>query len=110
MMEGLCFYSSKYRVTKGLKFHAQPQTGAYSCFLKYVSQNHFENDPFDELKKMPGLAKRGKSFSFSGSRSKTQNCDQNRIYPSVTLQNVKFFPLKRVFKNRGRSQLSCQGF
>ena len=30
-MEGLCFYSSKYRVTKGFKFHAQPQTGAYSC-------------------------------------------------------------------------------
>ena len=31
MIEGLCFYSSKYRVTKGFKFHAQPQTGAYSC-------------------------------------------------------------------------------
>ena len=31
MMEGLCFYSSKYRVTKGFKFHAQPQIGAYSC-------------------------------------------------------------------------------
>ena len=31
-MEGLCFYSSKYRVTKGFKLHAQPQTGAYSCF------------------------------------------------------------------------------
>ena len=29
MMEGLCF--SKHRVTKGFKFHAQPQTGAYSC-------------------------------------------------------------------------------
>ena len=25
------FMSSKYRVTKGFKFHAQPQTGAYSC-------------------------------------------------------------------------------
>ena len=24
--------SSKYRVTKGFKFHARPQTGAYSCF------------------------------------------------------------------------------
>ena len=24
--------SSKYRVTKGFKFHAQPQTGAYSCY------------------------------------------------------------------------------
>ena len=23
--------SSKYRVTKGFKFHARPQTGAYSC-------------------------------------------------------------------------------
>ena len=25
--------SSKYRVTKGFKFHARPQTGAYSCLL-----------------------------------------------------------------------------
>ena len=24
--------SSKYRVTKGFKFHARPQTGAYSCY------------------------------------------------------------------------------
>ena len=23
--------NSKYRVTKGFKFHARPQTGAYSC-------------------------------------------------------------------------------
>ena len=28
--------SSKYRVTKGFKFHAQPQTGAYSCLLMYL--------------------------------------------------------------------------
>ena len=28
---------SKYRVTKGFKFHARPQTGAYSC-LKLVSE------------------------------------------------------------------------
>ena len=27
------FISSKYRVTKGFKFHARPQTGAYSCYL-----------------------------------------------------------------------------
>ena len=38
MMEGLCFYffhaNSKYRVTtKGFKFHARPQTGAYSCYI-----------------------------------------------------------------------------
>jgi hypothetical protein len=35
MMEGLgcVFISSKYRVTKGFKFHARPQTGAYSCYL-----------------------------------------------------------------------------
>ena len=26
------FISSKYRVTKGFKFHAPPQTGAYSCY------------------------------------------------------------------------------
>ena len=25
--------SSKYRVTKGFKFHARPQTGAYSCYI-----------------------------------------------------------------------------
>ena len=25
--------SSKYRVTKGFKFHARPQTGAYSCYF-----------------------------------------------------------------------------
>ena len=37
MMEGLCFYSSKYRVTKGFKFHAQPQTGAYSCLSWLVA-------------------------------------------------------------------------
>ena len=31
--KGCVFISSKYRVTKGSKFHAQPQTGAYSCIL-----------------------------------------------------------------------------
>ena len=29
--KGCVFISSKYQVTKGFKFHAQPQTGAYSC-------------------------------------------------------------------------------
>ena len=29
--EGCVFISSKYRVTKGFKFHARPETGAYSC-------------------------------------------------------------------------------
>ena len=29
--KGCVFISSKYRVTKGFKFHARPQTGAYSC-------------------------------------------------------------------------------
>ena len=40
-------------------------------------------------------------LSFSGSRSKTQNSDQNGIYPSLslTLQSAKFFPFKRVLKN-----------
>ena len=32
--KGCVFISSKYRVTKGFKFHARPQTGAYSC-LKF---------------------------------------------------------------------------
>ena len=33
MMEGLgcVFISSKYRVTKGFKFHSRPKTGLYSC-------------------------------------------------------------------------------
>ena len=31
--KGCVFISSKYQVTKGFKFHAQPQTGAYSCFV-----------------------------------------------------------------------------
>ena len=39
-----------------------------------------------------------KSAIFSGRRSKTQNGDQNRIYPSLTLQTAKLFPLKRVLK------------
>ena len=26
-------FSSKYRVTKGFKFYARPQTGAYSCLI-----------------------------------------------------------------------------
>ena len=36
-MEGLFFISSKYRVTKGFKFHARPQTGAYSCLIEAVA-------------------------------------------------------------------------
>ena len=39
-MEGLYFYSSKYRVTKGFKFHARPQTGAYSCCLLLLLPSH----------------------------------------------------------------------
>ena len=33
-MKGCVFISFKYRVTKGFKFHAQPQTGAYSCLIE----------------------------------------------------------------------------
>ena len=32
--KGCVFIFSKYQVTKGFKFHAQPQTGAYSCSYK----------------------------------------------------------------------------
>ena len=39
-----------------------------------------------------------KSSVLSGSWTKTQNGDQNRIYTFLTLQTAKFFPLKRVFK------------
>ena len=37
----LCLPKTKYRVTKGFKFHALPQTGAYSwlfcCFVLFVA-------------------------------------------------------------------------
>ena len=29
----LCLPKTKYRVTKGFKFHARSQTGAYSCLV-----------------------------------------------------------------------------
>ena len=35
-----------------------------------------------------------KNSIFLGSRSKTQNSGQNRIYPSLTLLTAKFFPLR----------------
>ena len=40
-----------------------------------------------------------KVLSFQEVYQKTQNGDQNRIYPSLTLQTARFFPLKRVLKN-----------
>ena len=74
-------------------------------FLRPILQNlkgrsvldkfFFENDPLDELNQMP----LSKKFYIFGSWSKTQNSDQNRIYPSLTLLTAKFFPLKRVLKN-----------
>ena len=35
MMEGLCFYFFQIpgNKAKGFKFHARPQTGAYSCYI-----------------------------------------------------------------------------
>ena len=59
--------------------------------LFYIGQ-FFLNDPLDEPKKMP-ISKR-----FSGSRSKTQNVDKNQPL-SLSLQNAKLFPLKRVLKH-----------
>ena len=32
-MEGLCFYFFQIPGNKGFKFHARPQTGAYSCYI-----------------------------------------------------------------------------
>ena len=56
------FISSKYRVTKGFKFHARPQTGAYSwlfcCFVLFVATLSdfgllfFLIEAFVELRKM----------------------------------------------------------
>ena len=43
MMEGLFFISSKYRVTKGFKFHARPQTGANSCLPPFSQYPVFVN-------------------------------------------------------------------
>ena len=34
-----------YRVTKGFKFHARPQTGAYSCFFSYAGILIFDTFP-----------------------------------------------------------------
>ena len=51
---------------KGFKFHAQPQTGAYSC-LNY--------DSLDDSKR----CNQGKKSISSGRWSKSQNGDQNRI-------------------------------
>ena len=36
MMEGLCFYFFQIpgNKAKGFKFHARPQTGAYSCLIE----------------------------------------------------------------------------
>ena len=42
--------------------------------------------PLDETKKMP----LSKKFYLSVSRSKTQNGDQNRLYPFPTLQTATF--------------------
>ena len=56
-----------------------------------------ENDPVDEPKKM---APSKNVYLFRG-QSKTHNGDQNRIYPSLTLQTAKCFPLKMVLKRVG---------
>ena len=50
--------------------------------------------------------RQAKSSIFSGSRSKTQNGYQNRIYPSRTLQSpdCKIFPFKKVFKKLPESK------
>ena len=74
-------------------------------FLRPVSQNlkwssvldkfFFENDPLVEPKQMPP----SKKFYLFGKTVKTQNGDQNRIYPFLTLLTAKLFRLKRVLKN-----------
>ena len=49
MMEGLFFIFSKYRVTKGFKFHARPQTGAYSCYYYVTDVPFFSGQNSDQL-------------------------------------------------------------
>ena len=51
-----------------------------------LDKKNFENDPLDEPKKM-------QSSIFSGSPSKTQNGDQNGIYPSLSLSRLQNFSL-----------------
>ena len=60
---------------------------------------------------------RVKSYTCSGSRSKTPNGDPNRIYPSLmhcTLHTAKCFPLKRVLnfnkrlKTSPKLRVNCQ--
>ena len=48
----LCLPKTKYRVTKGFKFHARPQTGAYSCLFSD-----------DQRLPLPDVAKRRTSLS-----------------------------------------------
>ena len=54
---------------------------------------------FDKPKKMPP----SKKFSES-SLVRTQNGDQNRIYPCLILQTAKYFPSKRVLK-KGQARI-----
>ena len=59
-----------------------------------ISEPNFTKPELREAKLRSVLDK--KNF-FSGSWSKTQNGDQNRIYPSLTLETAKCSPLKRFF-------------
>ena len=74
-----------------------------------VATNFFATKSF--LKMILSTSRKGchfaKNSSFSSkSLSKTQNGDQNRIYPwALTLQTAKFFPFKRVFFNLSKTDL-----
>ena len=67
----------------------------YKRLMMKYTNIYFENDPLNEPKKCC----QAKSSNFSGRWSKTQNGDQNRIYPSLTLRMQNFSLLKRVLKN-----------
>ena len=58
-----------------------------TIFLPKIN-SEFENDPLEERKKMPCRQAKCSMFSGRWPWSKTQNGDQNRIYPSLTLKTA----------------------
>ena len=100
---------NKAKIGQTFKTNKQQTTNFSAKNKKSISEPNFTNSEgkirFGHfLKKMILSTSRkkchqAKSSIFLRSRSKKQNGDQNRIYPSLTFQTAKLFPLKRVLKN-----------
>ena len=69
----LCLPKTKYRVTKGFKFHARPQTGAYSCLTYGQITTHFHMNTLltENSKKTNLLSKVGEGQRKNNSRMST---------------------------------------